>query len=140
MSACKGSQFKETVGHRLAFFAHHRSVGKASDSSGAGHLLSGSDAITAKFGLTKERIASQSSPVTMDELKPLHVFNWLLSPAQQQEHTKWVATLFGALSSSSSSAVGAKRSKRAGESSSDKNSSDKKSKVEPSVVVDDLFS
>jgi hypothetical protein len=120
MTACKGTPFKEEVGRRLTFFAYYK---KPAGSPAEVVSLSGSDAMTVLFNVVKAKIDDKKSPVTMQDLQPLHVFNWLLSQAQKDEHTKWVAAMFGNSSSSgsaSSSSGGKGPRKRAATDSASK--------------------
>lgn len=57
-------------------------------------MLFGRDACQAKYDLVKASAASKK--LTLKEVEPLHIYQWLLQPAQRSEVERWTSELLGA--------------------------------------------
>jgi hypothetical protein len=93
IATCNGNPFKEAVKNSFKFYCWEK-ISPASGSA-ASHdtLVCGEDAVAIKVSLIVEHLAAGKA-LTYDVLKPLHVFNWLLSQDEKDQHSKWVASMF----------------------------------------------
>lgn len=51
-------------------------------------IVCGEAALTAKFGEISTRVTAQQ-PISMELLRPFHVFSWLLTQEQKDTHSMW---------------------------------------------------
>jgi len=77
--------FTSKVINSLACFAHATAV----DAKGTKTKLTGKEAIDSIFAELEALVASKKKP-TLEQLKPLGIFRWLLATEQQAKHKDWI--------------------------------------------------
>ena len=77
--------FTSKVINSLACFAHATAV----DAKGTKTKLTGKEAIDSIFTELEALVASKKKP-TLEQLKPLGIFRWLLATEQQAKHKDWI--------------------------------------------------
>jgi len=102
VSTCKGTVFKDDLADRFKWLCW---VKPAAGSSDEAALLTGKEAATALYQDITVQIA-EGTPITYDVLRPLHMYNYLLTDIQKAQHTTWVGQMFAKGSLSSSKAAG----------------------------------